>query len=245
MQKRFTDRDMWKKKWFRLLTSGEKAAWRYINDMCDNAGVWDVDFELANFYIGEDIDWEAFRQKTNGNIEEIAETKWWLTEFVDFQFGDLRDEESVTDKARLSYIRLLKKHGLWEIYQNQGAAKGLDRGIQGAYKGLDRGMYAHKAKEKEKEKEKEKRGTKKIRHPVLEVPIGQTQYDRLCADYGQGVVDDYISRCLSWVNAHGKKPFVDYAAAAENWMKRDGVEKYNCDHPPVYTGPDLPGVSYE
>jgi hypothetical protein len=147
MSKRFTDKDIWKKKWFRKLTPAEKCAWRYITDMCDNVGVWDVDTELAEIFIGEEIDWKEFREKTNGNIVVLQNEKWWLVDFVTFQYGELH--EDVNDKARQSYINLLKKHGLWEQYL--GVSKGLNRGLQGPQE-----------KEKDKEKDKEKEYTEEF-----------------------------------------------------------------------------------
>lgn len=137
MSKRFTDTDIWKKPWFRALRPQEKIAWKYITDQCDNVGVWEADTELADFMIGEPIDWQGFRERCNGNIEILPNGKWWLVDFVDFQYGNLRGD--VNDKARQSYVRLLDKHGLL-----------------GVYKGHTRGLEAHKDKDKDKDKEKEK-----------------------------------------------------------------------------------------
>ena len=125
------------------LSPAEKTAWAYITANCDNVGVWSPNTKLADFVIGEPIDWEGFAGRCNGNVQILDNGKWWLVDFVDFQYGDLRGE--VIDKARLSYVRLLEKHGLWSDYQ-------------GACKGLGRGFYAHKDKDKEKDKDKDKSG---------------------------------------------------------------------------------------
>ena len=30
-------------------------AWIYILDQCDHAGIWDIDFDLMGFYLGDEI----------------------------------------------------------------------------------------------------------------------------------------------------------------------------------------------
>lgn len=114
MAKRFTENTLWEKVWFTDLSCAEKCAWFYIKDKCDPVGVWETNFKLARAYIGDDIDWETFRQKCNGNIVVLPDGKWWLVDFCDFQYGEL-SEESKAPPIR-SYIALLKKHGLWESY---------------------------------------------------------------------------------------------------------------------------------
>lgn len=118
--KRFTDIQIWEKPWFRKLSAAEKCAFNFIKDRCDNVGVWCPDFEAGTFYIGEEVDWEGLIEKTNGNIEVLENGKWWLTEFCDFQHPDLKPES--TSNVIQSYIRLLKKHGLWDRI-NEGYMK--------------------------------------------------------------------------------------------------------------------------
>lgn len=139
--KRFFDSEIWKKPWYMELTPAEKLAWHYITSECNNVGVWTPNFRLAEFIVGIQLDWEKFSEKCNDNIDILPNGKWWLVDFVDFQYGDLRGE--IKDKARMSYVKLLKKHGLWEHYLAPS-------------KGLVRGLYAHKDKDKEKDKEKDK-----------------------------------------------------------------------------------------
>ena len=114
MFKRFNDTDRWKKPWYRKLTPAEKCAWEYITSECDNVGVWEADTDTADFIIGEAIDWQAFGVKCNGNIHIMPNGKWWLVDFCKFQYPKL--EEHTTSRPLLSYIALLKNHGLWEAY---------------------------------------------------------------------------------------------------------------------------------
>jgi len=113
MAKRFTDSDKWKKQWFRRLKPAHKCFWQYLLDNCNNAGIWDVDFEAASFHVGEDLDaletMEAFRKQY---IPFALGKRWFLIDFIDFQYGDLRE----SNHLHVSVINTLKKHGLYETY---------------------------------------------------------------------------------------------------------------------------------
>lgn len=132
MGKRFTETNKWSDPWFRALSLEHKAAWAYLTDNCDAAGVIDLDVELANFQIKAVVDWKAFEEAAGDRLRRTQKGKLWLTGFVQFQCGDLSEES----KPHKSVISLLKKHGLWEGY-----AKGIQT-----------------LKEKDKEKEKDNRG---------------------------------------------------------------------------------------
>jgi hypothetical protein len=115
MNKRFFDRDIWKKQWFRKLSPAEKSAWFYLTSTCDAVGVYENDPELAEIFIGETVDWEGLKKKVNENIKTIGENKWWLADFCNFQYGELK--ETSNSLPIKSYIETLKRHGLWEAYQ--------------------------------------------------------------------------------------------------------------------------------
>ena len=53
MAKRFIDTKIWDKAWFRKLTPKNKLIWIYLLTRCDHAGIWDADWEAAEFFIGE------------------------------------------------------------------------------------------------------------------------------------------------------------------------------------------------
>jgi len=106
----------------------------YIWDICDNAGVWSADFDLAMRMTGCMYTEDETREWFGNHIEVLdEETKtWWLMEFCRKQYK-LLDETSKSQWV-ITNIELLKEHGLW-----------------GRYKGYMRGIYTpieKKGKEK-------------------------------------------------------------------------------------------------
>lgn len=135
---RFFKCEIWtQNKWFRELDPTTKLFWFYLIGTCDNVGVWEEDWILASFVMGTPLNSESIIQKLESRVQRISNTKLWITDFCDFQYGVLND--NTTDKPRLSYIKLLKKHGLW----------------QGLYKPLDNPLQAPKDKDKDKATEKD------------------------------------------------------------------------------------------
>ena len=198
MAKRFTDTEIWKKPWFRKLPAVEKCAFRYLKDSCDNVGVWDADFEQAEFCIGSSVDWKSFVEKTNGNVRILESGKWWLVDFCDFQYGELK--EDTANKAHQSYIRLLKKHGLWETYQ-------------GAYKGHVWGIDAHKDKDKEKDKSH--------RYGLYKhVLLTDEQYQSLCEEHGKKIADSYLQKVDDYCETHGKT-YQRWKSAIQTYIRND------------------------
>lgn len=139
MSKRFVDTDLWQKEWYQNLTLKEKILVKYIFENCDCAGVWECNFRLASFVIGESVsikDIENINKKkkqfeilTNGNI--------FIPDFIKFQYGNL----SENCKPHKSIIEKLKKYNLF-----QRVSKGYPKGIQ---------TLEEKEQEQEEEKEKE------------------------------------------------------------------------------------------
>jgi hypothetical protein len=174
MFKRFHDVEKWDRPWYRKLSPAEKCAWDFITCKCDNVGVWIPDFESAEFYIGEAVDWESFTNHVNGNIHVMDNGKWWLADFCRFQYPEL--EESTNSRPLLSYIALLKKHTLWKGY------------IYGIHTVQDKDKDKDKEKDKDKDKDapekKSKREPKQTYGDYFNVLLSDTEYDKLVADYG-------------------------------------------------------------
>ncbi len=213
MPKRYTDTEKWKKKWFRTLTPEEKAVWFFITEQCDNVGVWDGDFEAAEFTIGAKIDWESFLERTNKNIEVLECGKWWLIDYCAFQHTDLSPESK--SKPVISYIKLLKKHNLYERVM-----KALVKPLDSLSKGL---KEKEKEREEEKEREREevkelpdKESKKKTKEPKTEyaekVFLTKKQYNILVHDYEKGLTDSSIEILSNYKCSKNKKYDSDYHA---------------------------------
>jgi hypothetical protein len=88
--KRFTETSKWEDGWFSELPSDCKLAWLMLLDKCDNAGVIDRPGRVITALLGlGSFDWDEFRGQCNDGKERIKELdngKWWLTQFVGFQY---------------------------------------------------------------------------------------------------------------------------------------------------------------
>jgi hypothetical protein len=143
MSKRFTDTDKWKKKYFRNLSSTHKLFWNYINDNCNHAGIWEVDFGLASYQLGIELDEEDIKNIFCERITILDNgEKWFINDFVEFQYSELKQNNN----AHVSVAKILSKHGLLG-----GAGQPLASPCSG-----DKDKDQDKAKDKELVKEKDK-----------------------------------------------------------------------------------------
>ena len=109
MSRRFTSTEKWDKEWFQDLSPKLKCLWQYLTDRCDHAGLWDVNFKMASFCIGEKVTKDDLRA-FEGKVKWVASDKLYLTGFVDFQYGV--EGLSETSKPHQSVIKILKRNNL-------------------------------------------------------------------------------------------------------------------------------------
>lgn len=142
--KRFTDTDIWDKSWFMALSCKQKCLVRFLFDKCDNCGIWEPNYRIAEIYIGEAVTEEEILAIDEGNQFEVLENgKIFASGFCEFQYGELTE----TCKPHLPIIKKLKKLGLYE-YVSKGYPKGID-----TLKEKEQEKDTDKEKEEEKEKE--------------------------------------------------------------------------------------------
>jgi hypothetical protein len=114
MAKRFTDTNKYRKPFIRGLPGPYKLFWDYLYHDCDHAGIWIVDFEIAQIYVGADMPInqdEALTFFNNGEqriIEFDEGKKWFLKPFIEFQYGELNE----SNRAHNSVIQILRKNQL-------------------------------------------------------------------------------------------------------------------------------------
>ena len=142
MAKRLTDSEKWKKPFIRGMKAPYKLLWLYILDECDHAGIWQVDFDVAQIKIGEKLNIEQAKIFFSGKIFEFdGGEKWYIPDFIEFQYGELNE----SNRAHSSVLRILKQYNLLDI-------KPLTSPLQGA-KDMDKDKEMDKDKDKDKDKE--------------------------------------------------------------------------------------------
>ena len=107
MAKRYTATEKWHDPWFSGLKPTNKLFWIYLLDNCDHAGIWQVNWPLAKFHLG---DFEYDKAVFKGRIIEVSEERWFIPKFIDFQYGELNPE----NRMHMSVIKILKKEGLYK-----------------------------------------------------------------------------------------------------------------------------------
>jgi hypothetical protein len=107
--KRFTDSEKWSDKFFRTLTPTGKIFWMWLCDNCDNAGIWERDDDLFQFFTGIDVKVDDLIEELGDRIEIVDGGKILLPKFVLFQQGGMLQEAKAPHRQ---IIRLLEKNGL-------------------------------------------------------------------------------------------------------------------------------------
>lgn len=110
MGKRFTSSEKWEDRWYRLLKPKMKNFWDYICTRCDNAGVWKPEWDMASFFIGEEVTPEEALQLLNDGkvrIHVLNNGYWQILGWIAYQAGS-----SLNDKigAHRSIIAQINKY---------------------------------------------------------------------------------------------------------------------------------------
>lgn len=113
MAKRFTDSDKWDDPWFLDLPNGHKLLWIFILDKCNHAGIFKVSKRSIDFHLETETDLEEIKKVFKKRIHIINEQKWFITKFIEYQYGELQKNNRVHN----SVIQLLKKEGVFKVYQ--------------------------------------------------------------------------------------------------------------------------------
>ena len=204
MSKRFTDSDKYKNPFFKSLPAAYKLFWDYLYHDCNHAGIWIVDFEVAQIRIGKDvlINQEDALKFFNNEEERVIilnhGSKWFIKPFIDFQYGKLNPE----NKVHLSILNILEKYNI----------KGLARGLQGA-------IYIYKDKDKDKDKDS---------YGILKnVSLSKEEFDRLLNDYEEIIIKKYIESLSTYIPNKKGKPYSDHNAVIRAWLNKDDIPKKN------------------
>lgn len=134
MSKRFTESEKWRDVWFRKLSPLHKCLWTYLTDNCDQAGVIDIDWELASFQIGAKVKADDLTSAFSKQVYALPCGKWIVLRFVEFQYGT----PSRCCKPHARIFDALERHGLSLEWISERVSEANSKGIEGYNKASPR-----------------------------------------------------------------------------------------------------------
>lgn len=221
---RYISTSFWDDAWVQSLSPDEKLFYIYLltNPLTNIAGVYQITDRRISFDIGFSEEtivkmWSRF--DAGGKAVRIGE---WVV--IPSWPKHQRWEKSQKIQSGIESILKNLPTSVFKTLENIGYQYPIDRvSIPQAYPSnyIDTDTDTDIDSESSTPPPK----SEKVKHPSLGVPLGKAQYERLIAEYGKSTVEEYIRKIDNYVKSKGRKPYKDYAAAAENWMQRDKVEK--------------------
>ena len=215
MAKRFVDTELWQKEWFQDLTLKEKLLIKYIFENCDCAGVWNGNFKLASFIIGDKVtinDLESINNKKH-QFDFLENGQIFVSDFIKFQYGTL----SENCKPHKPIIEKLKKYNLFER-----VSKGYPKGIQ---------TLEEKEKEQDKEKDKEK---DKEYGEYSNVHLSEKQYSQLLAMcLSEKLLNELINSFSIQIEVGKERPYTAELPNA-HYERLKSYYNYRKKHPEVF-----------
>ncbi len=162
MAKRFITTTIFEDPWYMDLPSKYKLFWLFLITNCDHAGIWQVNYKLAAFYVGEHLEPGECERIMKGRIVKIEGDKYWfIPKFIEFQYGTVLKN---TNKAVEKVIKTIHRYHLTAFLPNvtiEGTQK------QGAKKELGSSLQGAKEEEKDMEEEEEEEEEEKEDSPRL------------------------------------------------------------------------------
>lgn len=103
MPRRLTDTEKWKKPFIKGLPVEYKLFYLYLLDDCDHAGIWQIDIEIAEIRLGVKLSLQKARGFFAERIVEFdGGTKWFIPDFIQFQYGALEEKNKMYKPVSLA-----------------------------------------------------------------------------------------------------------------------------------------------
>jgi hypothetical protein len=111
-----SDTERYKRPFFRSLPGAYKILWDVIERECNHAGVWVVDFETAQIYVGKDMPIDQDRALALFNKDEVRVVPidngqcWFLPMFIEVNCGGFKLNPK--NRVHESIIKILSRYDL-------------------------------------------------------------------------------------------------------------------------------------
>lgn len=118
MAKRFFDRQLHKKPWFRELRIHVQAAVRILFAECDEIGIWEIDLRGLNFHLNLEpgdpawVSLEDLLAIKNLKLRVVEGDKLFIPDFVPFQYGNDEGVIKAGNKMLRKILTKLRKRSL-------------------------------------------------------------------------------------------------------------------------------------
>lgn len=110
MAKRFADTEIWQKEWFLKLSLKHKMLIKFLFDNCDCAGIYEPNFTLLSFYLGEPVNASDFEELKQ--VRRLENGNYFIEDFINFQYNT--DISSLNPKFSVhkGIIKQLEKNNI-------------------------------------------------------------------------------------------------------------------------------------
>ena len=204
MPLRFITTELFEDAWFMDLPAKYKLFWIYLITRCDHTGIWQVNWKLAQFYTGDNLEPTEVLRLLKTRIVELDGGKYWfIPKFVHFQYkGELNE----TNKAHYKIIDNIKKYDLFDFLEKTKITKGANKGLDSPKQGV---KDKDKVQVKDMVKDKYKHGD--------DVFLSDKEFTMLVDKTDFEIAKKCIEKLDNYKGATGKKYKSDYKAIL-NWV---------------------------
>lgn len=89
---------------------------------------------------------------------------------------------------------------------------------------IEKDLDSEKKKEADKSDKPARNPSKKKYGEYGHVKLKDEEYSRLCNDYSEKIILDYIRKMDEWIQLKGKNPYKDFNLALRKWLNRDNMK---------------------
>jgi hypothetical protein len=149
MAKRFADTEIWQKEWFLKLSLKHKMLIKFLFDNCDCAGIYEPNFTLLSFYLGEPVNASDFEELKQ--VRRLENGNYFIEDFINFQYNT--DISSLNPKFSVhkGIIKQLEKNNITLTQPLSNPSVKVNQPLQDMDMVMDKDMDINKDINKDKE----------------------------------------------------------------------------------------------